>query len=546
MANPNQPPYSASRSEETAADNPSVSNKSPVNDDSYGSGSRRAADRFEIFEQVALERLQAGSDTTQPAAFLPLPVRITAITAVGIAGLGVLWSILARVPVQVNGTAALVPRNGLGSLTAASSGVLNWQVSGLSPNSLTSAQQRNNALLRDFWLNEANATTDSINETSSLDGLVRAALAPAQGQAFKLPEALSGTESFDTSSAQPLVSYPAGTVLARIMNPILHQELNSALLTSVPTNSLQQQQERDRLEQASQLGQLRTLQSNQRQAIAAELQERRKLYERYVNLWRRGYLPATTVMEEQSRINALEAQLLSNDSSGLNTSISRRDQVNQAKQTAIANLDTRTRLENQLISYLGKSTVFAPISSNIYTGKNIYVLGKNFKDGASVREGDELISFSYTPPELPQEIPVFLDNASAQQVSEGMSVLVTPKGISRAQFGGIRGRVVEVTKLPLQGDGLLGVLGSRAMANIVQQQVPSPNLVRVELEQAEPRFCKQSRSRRCYRWSSGRLPPHPVRLATLADVQITTTYRRPIEFVMPALRQALGLVVDNK
>jgi hypothetical protein len=37
-----------------------------------------------------------------------------------------------------------------------------------------------------------------------------------------------------------------------------------------------------------------------------------------------------------------------------------------------------------------------------------------------------------------------------------------------------------------------------------------------------------------------------VRLATLADVQITTTYRRPIEFVVPTLSKALGLVVDNK
>lgn len=546
MAYPDESLYNPERLADAGAPYPAVSSNPPANDSTRGSRSQRAADRFEIFEQVALERLQAVSDATQPAAFLPLPVRVTAMAAAGIAGLGLLWAALARVPVQVNGTAALVPRNGLGSLVAGSSGVLSWQVGGLAPTTLSPAQQQSNALLREFWLKEASSTTNAINDANSLYELVRAALAPAPGQRLKLPEALLSTESFDTTAPQPLVSYEPGTVLARIMNPTLHQELNTALLTSLPTNSLQRQQERDRLERASQLGQLGILQGNQRRTIAAELEERRQLYQRYVNLWRKGYLPATTVMEEQSRINQLEAQLLSNDSTGLNTNISRREQVDQAKETAIANLDTRTKLENQLISYLSKTTIFAPLDSGIYSRERIYILAKSFKDGAIVREGDELLSFSSTPPELPQEIPVFLDNAAAQQVSEGMSVLVTPKGISRAQFGGIRGRVVEVTKLPVQGEGLIGVLGSRAMANSVQQLVPSPNLVRVELERADPRYCNQSLSRRCYRWSSGRLPPHPVRLATLADVQITTNYRRPIEFVMPALRQALGLVVDNR
>ena len=65
--------------------------------------SKRAADRFQIFEALALERLQAGADATKPAAFLPLPVRLIAIAAAAIAGIGVVWSVVARVPVQVNG-----------------------------------------------------------------------------------------------------------------------------------------------------------------------------------------------------------------------------------------------------------------------------------------------------------------------------------------------------------------------------------------------------------------------------------------------------------
>ena len=139
--------------------------------------SKRAADRFQIFESVALERLQAGSDSTKPAAFLPLPVRLTAIAAAAIAGIGVVWSLLARVPVQVNGTAAIVPSSGMSTLVAPTSGHLRYQVSGLGVNILTAAQQRNNALLGDFWRLEAGAFTSSVSAVNNLDTLINAALA---------------------------------------------------------------------------------------------------------------------------------------------------------------------------------------------------------------------------------------------------------------------------------------------------------------------------------------------------------------------------------
>lgn len=499
----------------------------------------RAADRFAIFEQVALERLQSGADATKAASFLPLPVRMTAIAAAAIAGVGVLWSIVARVPVQVNGTAAIVPASGMGSLTAGATGEVFFQVSGLAPDRLSAEQRQRNAQLGQFWSTGATVLTKSVNSAEKLNQLISAALAPVSGQQLVLPQALDGEEAFDNKDGALVVGYPPNTLVARVESNISDQELNSTLLSILPTTDLQRQQQQERLQRAGQLGQLSQMQTKQQQMIAAELRQRRELYQRYQNLWKRGYLPATTLLQEQSTINSLEAQLLNSDSSKLNTGINRSDQIDQSRQIAINNIDSRNKLENALITFLTKSAVFAP-------GSGFYILAANFNNGASVREGDELVSYTTTPPALPRELPVFLDAVAAQQVSDGMRVLVTPKGISRAQYGGIPGTVEQVTKLPLQSDGIQGVLGSRGLVAAIQQLLPAPYLVRVRLEQAEPKYCRQALSRRCYRWSSGRLPPHPVRLATLADVQITTSYRRPIEFVMPALRRALGLVVDNK
>jgi multidrug resistance efflux pump len=338
--------------------------------------------------------------------------------------------------------------------------------------------------------------------------------------------------------APAVVGYPGGTVLARIEDQSAKEILTTSLVSTLPAESMLRQQQTGRIERAGRLGGLNALQANQQSSIERELNQRKELYQRYVKLWKQGYLPGTAVLEEQSRINSLENQLLNAKSTQISTKMNRDDQIEQSKQASVSNLDSRNKLQSQLAAYLSRTTVFAP-------AKGIYLLSRNFFNGSFVKQGQELFVYTTTPPDLPGTIPVFLDPATAQQVVEGMSVLVTPKGISRAQYGGIPGKVVEVSKQPLDEEGLLGALQSRALVPPIQQSVPAPYLVRVQLEKSTPSECNQASSYGCYRWSSGRRPPQPVRITSLADVQITTVYLRPIEFVMPALRRAMGLVVDN-
>lgn len=503
------------------------------------SESGRAADRFSIFEQVALERLQVGSDSTRAASFLPLPVRLTAVAGIAIAGVGVAWSILARVPVQVNGTAAIIPTSGMGSLIAPTDGFLRYQVSGAGADQLSKAQKQRNALITAFWNTEYSSVLNATIGTDQLQKVAEAALTEDPGQRIILPEDLPGHPFVDQPEKNLLVSYPAGTLLAHIVDPLAYDALNASLKTKIPTAAHQSQQQRERLRRASSLGNLASLQRNQRQALQKELGERRSLYDRYQKLWSQGYLPGTQLLEEKARINALEDKLLASDSTQLSTESSRQDAIQQSKEAGLSNLDARSQLESELTRFIEKTNLFAPSGG-------FFLLDASFQNESIVKAGDEIFSYTTQPPALPAILPVFLESSAAQQVDEGMRVLVTPKGISRAEYGGIPGRVVSVYKLPILGDGLIGTVGSRALVNAIQGLLPSPYLARVELEQAETSFCKQALSRRCYRWSSGRQPPHPVRLGTLADVQITTDYRRPIEFVMPTIRRALGLVVDNK
>jgi len=501
--------------------------------------SSKAADRFQIFEAVALERLQTGSDTTKPAAFLPLPMRLAAISAAVIAGMGIVWSILAKIPVQVDGIGAFVPSNGMGSLIAATSGTLNFQVSGLAPSALPAEVQQQNKVLSLYWRNQVRKFTSEVDQVDRLRNLVNIALSKVQGQALLLQEDFKADEVIDQPGRRHLVTYPEGTLLARIADPMANQELNSALLGGMPMVDLQRKLKIDHIQRSGQYRNLGKLTSEQRLVVSRELQQRRNLFLRMQKLWKQGFISETQLLDAKGRVNQLENQLLDTDSSRLSIDINSLNEVRQSNQANITDIETRNKVEDQLIHYLGKTASFVPEGG-------FYLLTQSYRDGSYVRQGDELMTYSTKPPELPVTIPVFLDGISSQQVDAGNKVLVTPKGISRAEYGGIPGQVVKVIQLPLPAEGVIGAVGSRSLATAITKLLPTQYLVIIKLEKDEPKYCKQALSYRCYRWSSGRLPPHPVRLGTLADVQITTVYRRPVDFVMPALRKALGMVVDNQ
>lgn len=501
-----------------------------------------AADRHQIFEQIALERLRTGTDTTKPVGFLPLPVRTTALAAASITGLGLLWACLAQVPVQVNGVASIVPQMQVSSAIARTDGMLAYQVSGMGPDRLSAAQRQNNQQLSQFWRETVvnNAATTSFKR---LNQLILAATAPLQGLNLVMPESIDRNQTVDNLSHNQrdyqALHYGNSEIIARITNDAAMDELDSIRRVTSPKLQINQSIVQDRRKRSEQYTRVDSLMAGQHSRTQQELREREALFRRLQTLWKQGFVSTSQLLTEQAQINSLRNQVLQLDRERLNTAFNRTDQHQQAEQTSLNSLQTTNELQAGLVAYMSKVFIITPPSG-------AYILTRAIRNGMQVRAGDELFTYTIEKPTLPEVIPVFVDAATSQQISEGMTVLVTPKGISRAQYGGIPGVVHEVGKLPLPAEGLAAFAGGRTLASTIQQSVGAAYLVRVKLQQQEPSYCRQMLSLRCYRWSTNRRPPFPVRLGTLADVQINVQYRRPIEFVMPALRQALGLVVENR
>jgi hypothetical protein len=500
----------------------------------------QAADRYQIFEQTALEHLRTGSNQSKPVIFLPMPVRLAAITAIMVTGLGVLWAIFARVPIQVNGIAAIVPEGIISSAKASTDGVLNWQVSGVGPDLLSEQLRNRNLALSRFWDTAVvkDTTTLPIQQLKKL--VLLSINLPVQGQRLVLPETMN---SFDNEGGSfgnnDKLFFAPSSIVAQIDSPVAVQQLDAKLRVLQPKLAIEQLSSRESRIRYKEYKALDSPIAIGGRDVRKALAERQTMLERLQALQTKGYISEEAILQEKLKVSKLRQELVAIDRDRLGNNFSGTDQSQQASRADLNALQATNELQDALTSYLWEAFIISPPGG-------IYLVAKYMRNGMYVRNGDELFTFSNRPPTLPSRIPVFVDAVAFQQLSEGMRVLVTPKGISRSQYGGIIGVVDDIGLLPLSGDAMAAVAGGRTLASSISKVIASPYAVKVKLQIADQKYCNQILSRRCYRWSTRRIPPFPVRIGTEADVQITTTYRRPIDFVMPFLRQALGLVVENR
>lgn len=494
--------------------------------------------QFEIFEKSALDNLKSNNTNSLATSFIPLPVKLIAFSGSVLVLFGLIWAFVARIPIQVNGFAAFVPIGGLDTVIANESGTLYYQADGMGGKTLTSNESKNNEIIKQFWLKKAINFSDNLADFDLLLKSVRISL--EQDRATDNLIQTNYQNDIDPNNRITLgKNYSHGTIMAIIENVNTRESLNSVFLSVLPTVKNYRTQKLNKVNSATQLIKINKLKILQTYNLSKELDDKLNLLKRLTALWENGYVSALQIYEERNKINALKSQIIDNDSSQLTNNINRKNILAEYNSLGVNELDSINRLQNNLVSYLSKSRIFAPTNG-------FYIVSRNFPNFSIVKSGDEILSFTRKSPELPNVVPVFLDSSASQQTKVGNKVLVTPNGISRAEYGGIKGTVIEVFKLPVQGSGLVGILGSNSLASLITKSVPVPVLVQIKLEQNLKRDCIGTESYNCYIWSSNQKPPYPVRMGTVADVQITTLSRAPISFVMPFFRRLAGFSVDNR
>ena len=131
------------------------------------------------------------------------------------------------------------------------------------------------------------------------------------------------------------------------------------------------------------------------------------------------------------------------------------------------------------------------------------------------------------------EAIVYIPAEQGKNVKAGLQVRVAPSTVKREEFGTMVGRVMSVSDFPVTPQGMTAVLHNDQLVKLFSHD-GAPYAVAVSLQ-------RDASTTSGYRWAVGKGPEIHLTSGTLAQAEITTRNRRPIDLVVPLFKKLTGL-----
>ncbi len=217
---------------------------------------------------------------------------------------------------------------------------------------------------------------------------------------------------------------------------------------------------------------------------------------------------------------------------------------NEIRQLPIAQLTTRTQGEQAVVqSQLRISDTERQIDllmtqleqvSAVESPYNGRVVEIKRDAGDMVAMGAALFSLELSGQQSAGlQVIAYVPPGEGKYVEREMYVQVSPSTAPREEYGFLVGKVTYVSEFPATPDGMMRVLANPTLVQGLASQGP-PFTAYIDL-------VRDTASSSGNRWSSFKGNGVAVNSGTICTVSITVRERRPVELVIPMLRQALGL-----
>jgi HlyD family secretion protein len=193
-------------------------------------------------------------------------------------------------------------------------------------------------------------------------------------------------------------------------------------------------------------------------------------------------------------------------------------------QTKVA--DAERTVEQTTRELRSKTEIVSP-----YTGKVLEVLAEQ---GMVLTAGESVIRLDLAGRTVRGlEAVIFVPSTNGKQIQVGMPVLIAPANVKKEEFGLMVAKVSSVSDFPATVRGMERVLKNEKLVSTIAG-ADAPYEVHAELTVDPTTLSK-------YAWSSSKGPPVRIRSGTLATASIAVSYRRPIQLLLPLIREQGGI-----
>jgi HlyD family secretion protein len=261
------------------------------------------------------------------------------------------------------------------------------------------------------------------------------------------------------------------------------------------------------------------------------LEEQAKLVNEQIpaeaELLAKGLLTRQQTLATRQKLVEIEGRI-----AGLNADLKRYD----SEQFAIENQPVESDVEMQsrvagLERELAGLRKELEVEGNVVSPYSGEVIELRVAPGSAVTAGLPMLSIQ---PEVDQlDVPVYVPSAMAKQVRAGLEVQISPSTVRREEYGYLRGEVTSVADYPATPAALMRNFQNEPLVAALTSGGPVTEL-RVRLL-ADPATASG------YRWSSPLGPHMKLSSGTFVSAQIVTRRQKPINLVLPSVKEMLGM-----
>ncbi len=274
--------------------------------------------------------------------------------------------------------------------------------------------------------------------------------------------------------------------------------------------------------------------NRQRQNAAREikvLQEQAKLVNEQIpveaDLLAKGLLTRQQTLVTKQKLVEIEGRI-----AGLNADLTRYDAEQFAIESQPMQADVEmhsrvTSLERDLAGLRKELEVSANVVSP-YSGE---VIELRVAPGSAVTAGVPMLSIQLDVDQL--DVLVYVPSSMAKQIRIGLDAQISPSTVRREEYGYLRGEVTSVANYPATPAALMRNFQNEPLVNSLTGGGP--------VTEVNVRLFVDAKTPSGYRWSSPLGPRVKLSSGTLVSAQIVTRRQRPIDLVIPSVKELLGL-----
>ena len=159
------------------------------------------------------------------------------------------------------------------------------------------------------------------------------------------------------------------------------------------------------------------------------------------------------------------------------------------------------------------------------------VLEVKISPGSVLAVGTAVIAIESEGAKL--EAVVYIPAERGKSIKPGMQVHLEPSTVKREEFGMMLGSVVSISDFPMTPQGMAALLHNDSLVSRFSRE-GAPYAATVALDE-------DASTATGYRWAVGEGPSIHLTSGTLTRAEITTRRRRPLDLVVPLLKQITGI-----